>query len=58
MVSSKRTLKIIRSEPGPQTGETLYQTEDGTWWEAAQFKEYGTGDRYGNKTDGRIKENR
>ena len=56
MVSNKSTLKIVNQRQGPQTGETIYQTEDGTWWEPAQFKEpYGTGDRYGVKTDGYIK---
>ena len=59
MVSANPIFKIIRREPGPQTGETYYQTEDGIWWERIQFEEpYGTGDRYGNKTDGHIRENR
>lgn len=59
MISGSSILKIIRQQPSAQTGETIYQTEDGTWWEAVQYKEsYGTGDRYGNKTDGYIKGNK
>jgi len=58
MLPNKSTLKIVNQRQGAQTGETLYQTEDGTWWEAVQFKEHGTGDRHGNKTDGHIRENK
>ena len=56
MTPANLTLKIISQRPGEQTGETCYQTEDGTWWESAQYKEpCGTGTRYGVKTDGYIK---
>lgn len=55
MVSDNSIMKIIRQEPG-QTGETLYQTEDGTWWRSVQFKTaYRTGQITATKIDGYLK---
>ena len=58
MVSDNSILKIIRQQPGDQTGETYYQTEDGTWWQSIQFKTpYRTGQRTATKINGYLKEN-
>ena len=58
MVNDKSILKIVHQQPGDQTGEKLYQTEDGTWWRSVQFKTpYGTGQRTANKLNGYIREN-
>ena len=36
MAPGNNCLRIVRTKPGPGTGETRYQTEDGRWWKDAE----------------------
>ena len=54
MVSSTE-LKIIKRKLGRGTGDILYQTEDGRWWEPWQGEIVGTGDEIRTKTNGTLK---
>jgi hypothetical protein len=47
------SLKIIREEEGKGTGDRLYQTEDGRWWEKWDGKDR-TGQEVRIKTDGEL----
>ena len=52
----KKDLKIIWQYAGEGTGDTVYVTEDGSHWTKRRTLEIRTGETYGTKLNGVIRE--
>ena len=49
--------RIVSEHPGYDTGDTYYQTKDGRWWRNVQCGDLrGTGDRWGIRQDGHVRD--
>lgn len=47
--------RVVRVIPGERTGEEIYQTADGRWWEPRRHKGYVTGTAYGCRLNGHAR---
>jgi len=55
MVNNDNSLIIIRRELGKGTGDILYQTADGRWWEKAWDGQIRTGQEVRTEVNGKLK---